>query len=138
MRGLEALAVEPSTTKLPWMNRKRDRRTHVRTNEKAEVHAKQPQRRRRAPQHIDLFAREPQNAIGNLPASSMLPKEIQVALTSLIPRLLLEHADGRRLAQWRRPIMISDGVRLYHLERKAVLYVVVAHQVLHSRCRDSQ
>ena len=84
---------------------------------------KQPQRRRRAPQQIDLFAREPQNAIGNLPASSMLPKEIQVALTSLIPRLLLEHADGRRLAQWRRPIMTSDKVRLYHLERKAVLYV---------------
>ena len=29
---MEALAVEPSATKLPWMNRKRDRRTHVRTN----------------------------------------------------------------------------------------------------------
>ena len=29
---MEALAVEQSATKLPWMNRKRDRRTHVRTN----------------------------------------------------------------------------------------------------------
>src|ERR1700756_2379351 len=32
---MEALAVEQSATKLPWMNRKLDRRTHVRTNEKA-------------------------------------------------------------------------------------------------------
>jgi hypothetical protein len=29
---MEALAVEPSATKLPWLNRKLDRRTHVRTN----------------------------------------------------------------------------------------------------------
>jgi hypothetical protein len=29
---MEALAVEQSATKLPWMNRKLDRRTHVRTN----------------------------------------------------------------------------------------------------------
>jgi len=27
-----SLAVEQSATKLPWMNRKLDRRTHVRTN----------------------------------------------------------------------------------------------------------
>jgi hypothetical protein len=29
---MEALAVEQSATKLPWMNRKLDRRTHVRTD----------------------------------------------------------------------------------------------------------
>jgi hypothetical protein len=29
---MEALAVEQSATKLPWLNRKLDRRTHVRTN----------------------------------------------------------------------------------------------------------
>ena len=29
---MEALAVEQSATKLPWMHRKLDRRTHVRTN----------------------------------------------------------------------------------------------------------
>ena len=39
------------------------------------------------------------------------------------------------LAQWRRPIMISDKVRPHHLERKAILYVrqSSAHQVLHNR-----
>jgi hypothetical protein len=58
---------------------------------------KQPQRRRRAPQQIDLFTGEPQNTIGNIPAWSMLPTDIQAALTSLITRLILEHADARRI-----------------------------------------
>jgi hypothetical protein len=63
---------------------------------------KQPQRRRRAPQQIDLFAGEPQNAIGN--AWSMLPTDIQAALTSLITRLILEHADAKRIG----PIAETD------------------------------
>ena len=35
---------------------------------------------RRAPQQIDLFAGEPQKTIGNMPAWSALPTEIQAAL----------------------------------------------------------
>ena len=49
--------------------------------------------RRRAPQQIDLFAAEPQTTIGGMPPWCALPKEIQAALTSLMTRLLLEHAD---------------------------------------------
>ena len=52
---------------------------------------------RRAPQQIDLFAEEPQKTIGNMPAWSVLPTEIQAALTSLITRLILEHADKSRI-----------------------------------------
>jgi hypothetical protein len=90
---------------------------------------------RRAPQQIDLFAGEPGKTIGNMPAWSALPTEIQAALTSLITRLILEHADKSRMARWRRPVMISDKVRPHHLERKALLYVrqSLAHQVLHNR-----
>jgi len=35
-----------------------------------QLRTKQPQRRRRAPQQIDLFAEKPQNAIGSMPAWS--------------------------------------------------------------------
>jgi hypothetical protein len=49
--------------------------------------------RRRAPQQIDLFAGEPQKTIGNMPVWSGLPTEIQAALTDLMTRLILEHAD---------------------------------------------
>lgn len=52
---------------------------------------------RRAPQQIDLFAGEPPKTIGNMPAWSALPTEIQAALTSLITRLILEHADKSRI-----------------------------------------
>ena len=62
-----------------------------------QVWIKQPQKRRRAPQQIDLFAGEPHNAIGNMPVWSMLPTDIQAALTSLITRLILEHAAARRI-----------------------------------------
>jgi hypothetical protein len=47
---------------------------------------------------IDLFAGEPQKAIGNMPAWSGLPTETQAALTSLMMRLLLEHADKSRIS----------------------------------------
>ena len=61
-------------------------------------HQKKPtSARRRAPQQIDLFAGEPQTTIGDMPAWSGLPTEIQAALTSLITRLILEHADNSRI-----------------------------------------
>jgi len=62
-----------------------------------QLRIKQLQKRRRTPQQIGLFAGEPRNAIGNMPVWSMLPTDIQAALTSLITRLILEHADARRI-----------------------------------------
>ena len=57
---------------------------------------KQTQARGHAPLQIDLFAGDPQKAIGDMPVWSALPTEIQAALTGLIIRLLLEHADKSR------------------------------------------
>ena len=53
--------------------------------------------RPRTPQQTDLFAREPQKAIGDMPVWSALPTEIQAALTDLMTRLILEHADKNRM-----------------------------------------
>jgi hypothetical protein len=75
-----------------------------------------------APQQIDLFAAELQNAMGDMPAWSRLPTEIQAALIGLIIRLIREHADRSWLAQGRRPVMISDKIRRHHVGRKALLY----------------
>jgi len=63
-----------------------------------QLRTKQTQRRRSAPQQIDLFAGEPQNAIGNMPTWSTLPTDIQAALTGLITRLILGHANASRIA----------------------------------------
>ena len=60
-----------------------------------QLRTKQPQRR--APQQIDLFAGKPRNAIGNVPAWSVLPTDVQAALTSLMTRLILGHADATRI-----------------------------------------
>lgn len=49
--------------------------------------------RRRAPQQIDLFAGEPRTKIGGMPAWSGLPPAAQAALTDLMTRLILDHAD---------------------------------------------
>jgi len=46
-----------------------------------------------APQQIDLFAGEPQRMVGDMPAWSTLPMEARSALTDLMTRLILEHAD---------------------------------------------
>lgn len=62
-----------------------------------QLRIKRPQRRRRAPQQIDLFTQKPQNAIGNMPAWSMLPTDVQAALTSLMTRLILGRADATRI-----------------------------------------
>ena len=56
---------------------------------------KQTQARRRAPQQIDLFAGEPRMAPGGVPVWSELPTETQAALTDLMTRLILDHADKR-------------------------------------------
>jgi hypothetical protein len=53
--------------------------------------------RRRAPQQIDLFAGEPRTKIGGMPAWSGLPPAAQAALTDLMTRLILEHADQSRI-----------------------------------------
>jgi hypothetical protein len=53
--------------------------------------------RHRAPLQIDLFAGEPQKTIGSMPAWSGLPTEVQLALTDLVARLLLEHAEKKRI-----------------------------------------
>ena len=58
---------------------------------------KQTQARRRAPQQIDLFAGEPPTTIGGMPAWSGLPTETQAALTDLMTRLILDHADKSRI-----------------------------------------
>jgi hypothetical protein len=52
--------------------------------------------RRRAPQQIDLFA-ENASTNGGMPAWFGLPMETQAALTTLITRLILDHADKRRM-----------------------------------------
>jgi len=52
---------------------------------------------RRAPQQIDLFAEGPRGRTGSVPAWSTLPADIQAALTELMTRLLLEHADQNRI-----------------------------------------
>jgi hypothetical protein len=53
--------------------------------------------RRRTPQQIDLLSRDPQKTIGYMPVWSALPREIQAALTDLMTRLILEHADKNRV-----------------------------------------
>jgi hypothetical protein len=59
---------------------------------------KPPPARRRAPQQIDLFAGGAQKIIGDMPTWCALPTEIQAALTDLMTRLILEHADKNRVA----------------------------------------
>ena len=56
---------------------------------------KPPPARCRAPQQIDLFAAEP--LIREVPTWSRLPTEIQTALTELMIRLILDHADKNRI-----------------------------------------
>jgi len=58
---------------------------------------KQPPTRRQAPQQIDLFAEGPRGRTGSVPAWFTLPADIQAALTELMTRLLLEHADQNRI-----------------------------------------
>jgi hypothetical protein len=52
--------------------------------------------RRRVPQQTDLFA-ENAPTIGGMPAWSGLPMETRAALTALMTRLILDHADKRRM-----------------------------------------
>jgi hypothetical protein len=52
-----------------------------------------PMPARRAPEQIDLFAGA-LRTIGSMPAWSGLPTETQAALTDLMTRLILDHADS--------------------------------------------
>jgi hypothetical protein len=54
---------------------------------------KQMHARHRVSLQIDLFAGDPQKAIGEMPVWSGLPTEIRAALTGLMTRLLIEHVD---------------------------------------------
>jgi hypothetical protein len=54
---------------------------------------KPPAAGRRTPRQMDLFAGGLQKTIGDIPAWSALPTQIQAALTDLMTRLILEHAD---------------------------------------------
>lgn len=59
--------------------------------------SKQTPVRRSVPQQIDLFAGEPQTVAGSVPVWSGLPMQTQAALTNLMTRLILEHADHKRI-----------------------------------------
>jgi hypothetical protein len=59
--------------------------------------SKQRSARRYVPQQIDLFS-ENAPTIGGMPAWSGLPTEIQATLTTLMTRLILDHADKHRVA----------------------------------------
>ena len=62
--------------------------------------SRQKSARRRVPQQIDLFAANAP-AIGGMPAWFGLPMETQAALTILMTRLILDHADKRRMGSTR-------------------------------------
>ena len=57
--------------------------------------SKQRSARWRVPQQIDLFA-EDTPTIGGIPTWSGLPTQTQAALTTLMMRLILDHADKHR------------------------------------------
>jgi hypothetical protein len=50
-----------------------------------------------APQQIDLFAGALQKTIGDMRVWAGLPRETQAALTHLMTRLILNHADKIRI-----------------------------------------
>jgi hypothetical protein len=53
--------------------------------------------RRSEAQKIDLFGRDRQKPMAAVPAWLELPAETRAALTSLMARLILEHADKSRI-----------------------------------------
>jgi hypothetical protein len=59
-------------------------------NRRTSVHRSVP------PQQIDLFVGNASTASG-IPAWSGLPREAQAALTTLMKRLILDHAANRRI-----------------------------------------
>jgi hypothetical protein len=59
---------------------------------------KQTQALRRLPQQIDLFAGEPKTMTSDTGWSG-LPTETQAALTDLMTRLILDHADSMMEAE---------------------------------------
>jgi hypothetical protein len=59
--------------------------------------SKQTPAHRRVPQQIELFAGDMPTTIGSMPAWSGLPTGTQAALTNLMTRLILDHADKSRI-----------------------------------------
>ena len=62
--------------------------------------SRQRSARRCVPQQIDLFA-ENAPTIGGMPAWFGLPMETQAALTTLMTRLILDHADKHQMGSTR-------------------------------------
>jgi hypothetical protein len=62
--------------------------------------SRQRSARHRVPQQIDLFAANAPT-IGGMPAWFRLPMETQAALTTLMTRLILDHADKRQMGSRR-------------------------------------
>ena len=60
-------------------------------------HSKWKTARHHVPQQVDLFAKDVPVG-GGMPAWSGLPTETQAALTSLMTRLILDHADKSQIA----------------------------------------
>ena len=60
--------------------------------------SKQTTAHHRVPQQIDLFAGDAPTTIGSMPAWSGLPTQTRAALTNLMTRLILDHADKGRIA----------------------------------------
>src|SRR5207249_2988805 len=58
--------------------------------------ARRSRRRRAAARRSRSTCLQPQMTIGGMPAWSGLPPETQAALTGLMTRLILEHADKNR------------------------------------------
>jgi hypothetical protein len=54
--------------------------------------------RRRKPEQMDLFGSGQSSVVNGAPAWPELPAETQRALTSLMARLILEHADKSQTA----------------------------------------
>jgi hypothetical protein len=59
--------------------------------------SKQTPAHRRVPQQIELFAGDMPTTIGSMLAWSGLPTGTRAALTNLMTRLILDHADKSRI-----------------------------------------
>src|SRR5262249_1197312 len=90
--GLSPLSAHPNQGEMSGAPRIRERAMLRQSRQRSA--------RRRVPQQIDLFA-ENAPTIGGMPAWFGLPMETQAALTTLITRLILDHAGKRRMGSTR-------------------------------------
>ncbi|CAN7671053.1 recombinase family protein [Rhizobium leguminosarum] len=84
---------------------------------------------------FDLFSTRHRGTTAGMPQWPELPEETRQALTLLIVRLFVDHANCGRASQQKGAVMMHEKIGLHHPERKAILYVrqSSAHQVLHNR-----